>query len=219
MSKLILYTYWRSSAAYRVRIALNLKQLDYESHYINLLEQGGGNWQNDYLHINPQGLLPSLIDGDIRLTQSLAIIEYLDERYPEFPLLPIQPNKRAYIKSLALIIACEIHPLNNLQVLQYLNEKFLISAAAKNKWYQHWVEEGLKAIETILQNNHAEHFCYGEQPGLADIFLIPQMYNAHRFGCSLQHFPKLLEIEENCLKIPAFAQASPEQQKDRVTPS
>jgi len=219
MSRLILYTYWRSSASYRVRIALNLKQLAFESRYINLLNQGGENWQDDYLHINPQGLVPSLLDGKLVLNQSLAIIEYLDECYPEYSLMPIQADARAYIKSLALIVTCEIHPLNNLQVLQYLNDKFLISSAAKNKWYQHWIEQGLQAFESQLQQHQAKHFCFANQPGLADVFLIPQLYNAHRFGCDLTRFPKLLEIEKNCLKMPAFIAASPEKQEDRVDPT
>lgn len=218
MSGLTLYTYWRSSAAYRVRIALNLKQLSYESQYINLLPPNNENQQADYLQLNPQGLVPTLVHKQHSITQSLAIIEYLEENYPNHPLLPETAEERAFCRSLALIVACEIHPLNNLQVLDYLNERFKISAAAKNKWYQHWVEQGLKAMESHLEKTPGKDFCLSNHPSLADVFLIPQMYNAKRFGCNLSPYPRLRRIEENCLDLSAFKKARPENQADNPAP-
>ena len=200
MSALTLYTYFRSSAAYRVRIGLNLKGLEYEPQFIHLLKGSGEQHGDEYRHLNPQGLIPALaIDSksDI-LTQSLAILEYLEEKYPEPPLLPASAEQRALVRSLALMVCCDTHPLNNLRVHSYLKEKLNINEADRQKWYQHWVREGLNALETRLTaHRHDSPYCYGETPTLADICLIPQMYNALRFDCDISHFPILKKIYHN----------------------
>lgn len=209
---IVLYSYYRSSAAYRVRIALNLKNIDYEIREIHLLKDGGEQHQADYLQLNPQGLVPALVTGNSVLIQSSAIIEYLEEVYPHYRLLPDNPADRAYVRSLAQIIGCDIHPLNNLRVLNYL--KIRVGSDKENlKWYRHWIEEGFNAFEQLLQANHsAGRFCFGSSPGLADIFLIPQVYNARRFQCDLTLFPLISKIVDNCLLWEAFANAAPDNQ-------
>lgn len=215
-----LYTYFRSSAAYRVRIALNLKGLDVDMAPIHLLRQGGEQMGEAYRSINPEGLVPALVDesgeeGAQVLTQSLAIIEYLDEMYPEPPLLPAAPLDRAYVRSIALAIACDIHPLNNLRVLRYLVRDLGVSEDAKNTWYRHWCENGLAALEKrIAGDGRAGRFCLGDTPTLADCCLVPQLANARRLNVDLSGMPTLLRIEESCAQLDAFVQAEPARQPD-----
>jgi maleylacetoacetate isomerase len=209
----VLYSYFRSSAAYRVRIALNLKQIEYEIRPIHLLKDGGEQLKADYLALNPQGRVPVLVVEDKVLTQSSAIIEYLEEVYPSPPLLPANAVERAYVRSLAQIIACDIHPLNNLRVLSYLKGKFKMDF--EQIWRTHWIQEGFVAIEQIMRNNdNWGRFCYDDTPSMADTFLIPQVYNALRFGCKMESYPIISSIYENCLQETAFFNARPENQPD-----
>lgn len=207
-----LYDYFRSSACYRVRIALNLKQLDYHIVPIHLVENGGEQHSTDYQQINPQQLVPSLdIEGQT-ITQSLAIIEYLEETYPKPALLPTNSYERAIARSYAQIIAADIHPLNNLRVLNYLTHDLKISNASKDTWYQHWIQAGLSTLEKLIDKHHLSgDFCIGFVPTIADICLIPQLYNARRFNCDLTAYPNLLRIEANCKKISAFEYAFPKE--------
>jgi maleylpyruvate isomerase len=210
-----LYGYFRSSAAYRVRIALNLKGLDYENVFVHLTKNGGQQFASEYRALNPQALVPVLQDDDVTLTQSLAIIEYLDEVYPEPPFLPAHAVERARVRSLALMIACEIHPLNNLRVLRYLTKDLKVTEAQKDEWYRHWVLSGLAPLETQLANHFATgNFCHGDTPGLADICLVPQLANARRFNIPLDVFPNLIRIEQNCIALKAFQAAAPSAQPD-----
>ncbi len=214
-----LYGYFRSSASYRVRIALNLKGLPYETVPVHLLKDGGQQFAPDYLKLNPDALVPALIDDAAGhaavLTQSLAIIEYLEETHPTPPLLPQDPVDRAYLRSLALTIACEIHPLNNLRVLRYLVRELKIGEDDKNAWYRHWCEHGLASVETMLaRDRRTGTFCYGEAPTLADCFLIPQIANAQRMNCDLSRMPTIMRINDACLALDAFAAASPARQPD-----
>lgn len=202
-----LYDYPRSSAAYRVRIALNLKGLAFEAVPVNLLE--GAQRGEDYRALNPTGLVPSLDTGEGLIGQSLAIIEYLDERFPEPALLPAGALARARARALALQVACDIHPLNNLRVLQYLVDEFGIDEQQKLAWYQHWLKQGLGALEQQLAGENSP-FCCGERPGLADLCLVPQLYNARRFGLDLAPYPRLVAIETACLRLEAFAAAHPD---------
>ena len=210
-----LYTFFRSSASYRVRIALNLKGLDYEQLPIHLRRGGGEQWSPAYQSVNPQGLVPTLEDGGRSITQSLAIIEYLEERYPEPPLLPSDPTDRATVRGMALAIACEIHPLQNLRVLNYLRNEMKQAEAEVNRWAQHWILLGLSAVEQlVLSVPKPGKFCFGGAPSLADVFLVPQLYNARRFGCDLSGFPTLVRIGADCGALPAFSKAAPENQPD-----
>jgi maleylacetoacetate isomerase len=210
-----LYGYWRSSAAWRVRIALNLKGLQWESVPVHLLRDGGEQRKAPFLQLNPQGLVPVLEDGDAALTQSLAIIEYLEETHPAIPLLPAEPAARARVRSLAQLVACEIHPLNNLRVLQYLRDALGLDEAQRNTWYRHWVDEGLAALEARLAHEPGcGRFCHGDTPGLADCCLVPQLYNARRYGCGLDAYPRLLRIEAACNALDAFKSAKAEAQPD-----
>lgn len=208
-----LYSYFRSSASYRVRIALNYKDLPYSLEGVHLIKDGGQQHQPEYLKLNPQGLVPTLIDEQHTLTQSLAIMEYLEETYPKPAILPNDKFAKAYVRSLSLMIACEIHPLNNLGVLQYLKKEFDISDEQKQQWYSHWVYKGLKAVEARLKASpYADNFCYGEAPTMADMCLIPQVYNANRFNCCLDELPMIRKINDNCNALPAFATAHPDKQ-------
>jgi maleylacetoacetate isomerase len=214
-----LYTYFRSSAAYRVRIALNLKGLPYEAVPVHLVNNGGEQKLPAYRAVNPSALLPTLEIDDATITQSLAIIEYLDETHPGVPLLPPDPLLRARARELALLVACDIHPVNNLRVLRYLTDVLHIDDAAKNEWYRHWVREGLAAFEKHLAHpGHADgapgKFCVGDAPTIADCCLVPQLYNARRFEVDLAEFPVLLEIDARCAELPAFQAAHPERQPD-----
>ncbi len=221
VSKLSLYTYFRSTAAYRVRIALNLKKLDYISHPLHLAKDGGEQYSKQYRNINPQGLVPTLIDGDTTVTQSLAIIEYLEERYPTPPLLPNSPALRAQARSIAQQVCCDIHPLNNLRVLNYLRTEMQQDESSRHLWYQHWIAEGLGALEQWLTHNgkHQSRYCFGDTPTIADLCLIPQLYNARRFSCDTCNYPTLLKIDEHCMALTAFQQASPQQQPDYDPPA
>ena len=210
MSRPILYDYWRSSAAYRVRIGLNLKGVDYERRPINLLE--GEQNSTEYRAINPQGLVPMLeIDGH-RLTQSLAILGYLDARYPNQPLLSASASERAHVVAMAMTIACDIHPINNLRVLKYLKNELGQPQEAIDAWYRHWISEGLPALEAMAAPR-AGKFLFGDGPTGADVCLVPQLYNARRYNVPLDDYPTLLRAEENANKIEAFAAAAPERQE------
>ena len=209
-----LYDYFRSSAAYRVRIALNLKGLAPEREFVHLRK----NFQrsDQYLDINPQGLIPALVaDGGEVLTQSLAIIEYLDEVYPAPRLLPAASIERARVRSIALEIACDIHPLNNLRVLLYLKNTLGLSDEQKDGWYRYWVDVGLEATETrIARDSATGRFCHGDAPTLADICLVPQLANARRMNIDVTPYPTLTRIESACLAVPAFVDAAPARQPD-----
>ncbi len=207
--------YWRSSAVYRVRIALNLKGIDVEHESIHLVKHGGEQHQAEYAALNPQQLVPTLLDAeeDLVLTQSLAIIEYLEECYPEPSLLPHRAQERALVRAMALSVACETHPLNNLRVLQYLTGELELDETSKNAWYHHWVHQGFSALEKQLEQ-YAGRYCFGDSVTLADLCLIPQVYNANRFGVDLADYPHIRRIWDNCHQLDAFIQAVPEQQAD-----
>lgn len=210
-----LYTFFRSSASYRVRIALNLKGLDYQQLPIHLRRGGGEQWTSAYKAINPQGLVPTLEDGGRSFPQSLAIIEYLEELYPEPPLLPGDPAGRATVRGMALTIACEIHPLQNLRVLNYLRNELKHEETDINYWARHWITLGLLALEQMVTEIPKRgKFCFGDAPSMADVVLIPQLYNAQRFSCDLSECPNLVQIEANCGALPAFSKAAPENQPD-----
>ena len=214
-----LYSYFRSSASYRVRIALNLKNLAYEVVPIHLLRNGGEQFAPEYRKLNPDALVPALIDDTASdaaaLTQSVAIIEYLEEMYPQTPLLPPTALDRAYVRGIALSIACDIHPLNNLRGLRYLVRQMKVDEEAKNAWYRHWCEQGLASIETLLASDRRTGtFCFGETPSLADCCLVPQVANAQRFGCDMSRLPTVMRINEACLALDAFANAAPGRQPD-----
>ena len=209
-----LYDYFRSSAAYRVRIALNLKGLTPAREFVHL--RRNVQRSDDYLALNPQGLVPALAtDGGEVLTQSLAIIEYLDETQPAPAFLPAAPVERARVRGIALEIACDIHPLNNLRVLQYLKNTLGVSEAQKDAWYKYWIDTGLEALETRLARDKATgRFCHGDAPTLADICLVPQLANARRMNIDVAPFPTLIRIDAACNTLPAFADAAPAKQPD-----
>jgi maleylpyruvate isomerase len=210
-----LYSYFRSSAAYRVRIALNLKGLAYEYAPIHLLRDGGQQLKPDYRELNPDGIVPTFIDGDDVLTQSLAIIEYLEETHPEPALLPGTPLDRAFIRSVALQIACEIHPVDNLRVLKYLKHTLKVGDEAKDAWYRHWLESGFESLEKRLANDsRVGKLCFGDTPTLADLCLVPQVYNARRFNLVMSCYPTIERIADHAAQIDAFARAAPGQQPD-----
>lgn len=210
-----LYTYFRSSAAYRVRIALNLKGLDWSPVAVHLVRSGGEQHLPDYRALNPAGLVPALEDGGHVLTQSLAIMEYLDETHPAPPLLPADALGRARVRAIAQSIACDIHPINNLRVLQYLTRELGASDEQKNAWYRHWVTQGLAALEQMLAGHpDTASFCHGDTPTLADCCLVPQVFNARRFGCDLGAMPVIQRIAERCEALEAFRLAAPQQQVD-----
>ncbi|WP_299570412.1 maleylacetoacetate isomerase [uncultured Shewanella sp.] len=212
-----LYGYWRSSAAYRVRIALNLKQLNAEQVSIHLVKNGGEQHSEMFSQLNPHHLVPALIDedeqGEFTLTQSMAIVEYLEEQYPQHPILPTNLKERAIVRAMSQSIACEIHPLDNLRVLQFLVKEMGVDEEAKMKWYHHWIHLGFKALEVQLADTAGE-FCFGDSPTMADICLIPQVYNAYRFNVDMTHYPNIVRIWQQCNQLPAFANAAPEAQDD-----
>jgi maleylacetoacetate isomerase len=210
-----LYSAARSSASFRVRIALNLKQLPFELVAVDLRK--GGQFSESYTRLNPQELVPLLDDGTAHLTQSLATIEYLEERYPQPPLLPHAPLERAYVRSVALAIACEIHPLNNLRVLRYLVHDLQLAEEKKNAWYAHWVEQGLAQIETgLVAGGRSGRYTLGDQVTLADVCIVPQIFNAQRYHCRLDHVPTVMRIFDACMQLAAFENARPEKQPDFV---
>jgi maleylpyruvate isomerase len=214
-SNLILHSYFRSSASYRVRIALNLKQIPYDYTAIHLLRDGGEQLQPRFRSLNPQSLVPVLQDQDTTISQSLAILEYLEETYPAIALLPSNRADRAYVRQIALAIACEIHPLNNLRVLKHLSKNLNISDEQKNQWIGHWISLGFEGLEELLGNSQRRgSFCFGDSPTFADCCLIPQMYNAQRFNVDLTGFPTLLRIADTCNALDAFRNAAPNQQPD-----
>lgn len=215
---LVLYGYWRSSAAYRVRIALNLKGLPYESEAVHLVNHGGEQHLPDFQALNPQELVPALVDGGRVFTQSMAIMEYLDETRPEPPLLPSDPVGRARVRALSQVIACDLHPLGNLRVLQYLTSQLGVDDATKGVWSRHWISLGLQALESMLAGNVATgRFCHGDTPGMADACLVPQVYNAVRWKLPMEDYPTIRRIHEACEALPAFQRAAPEAQPDAPT--
>jgi len=210
MAKALLYDYFRSSASYRVRIALNLKGVKYEQRPINLAKSAQK--KAEFRELNPQGFVPMLeIDGH-KLTQSLSIIVYLDQKYREPPLMPADPADAAHVRSLALTVACDIHPLNNLRVLKYLKGELGLSEEAKDEWYRHWVAEGLAALEEMARPR-AGAFLFGDQPTIADVCLVPQLYNARRFSVPISDYPTLRRADETASAHAAFAAAHPDRQE------
>ncbi|MDI6003716.1 maleylacetoacetate isomerase [Cobetia marina] len=214
-----LYGYYRSSTSYRVRIALALKGIEVAQVPVNLLK--GEQRSEEYLAINPQGLVPTLMVGDTEtpaaLTQSLAIMEYLEERWPAPALLPSAPEARAKVRLLCQFMACEMHPLNNPRVLNYLTDRLEVTQAQRLEWYRHWVAEGFARLEVMLAES-AGRFCHGDSPGMADACLMPQLYNARRFECELEDYPRILAIEAACQSLDAFQKAHPERQPDCPAP-
>jgi maleylacetoacetate isomerase len=209
-----LYGYFRSSAAFRVRIALNLKGLPYDSVLIHL--RRNDQTSPEYLGVNPQGLVPALEDDGQTLLQSLAIIEYLDETHPEPPLLPQAPADRARVRALAAIVACDIHPINNLRVLRYLTHSFGRDEGDIAAWYNHWIDAGFRGLEALLVNDgRTGVFCHGDRPGLADLALVPQVVNGERYKLDMAPFPTVARIFDSCMKLPAFQAAHPDNQPDR----
>jgi maleylacetoacetate isomerase len=207
-----LYTYFRSSAAFRVRIALHLKGLAVESAFVHLAK--GEHRNPDYVAVNPQGLVPALsVDGHV-LAQSLAIIEYLDETQPQPPLLPKDALGRARVRNLALIVACEIHPLNNPRVLKYVKNTLGHSDQEVNAWYRHWIADGLAKLEAELQGTGTGRYSHGDAPGLADCCLVPQIFNAKRYQCDLAPYPAVMRVFETCMQLDAFDRAQPGKQAD-----
>ena len=209
---MILHDYFRSSAAYRLRIALNLKGLAAERRFVHL--RRGEQRAPAYLATNPQGLVPTLEVGDLKLAQSLAIIEYLDEKHPRPPLLPAGPEDRAWVRGIALAIACDIHPLNNLRVLQYLGRELGIEEPRRDEWYRHWVRLGFDALEPTLAGRAEGPYCLGSTPTIADVCLVPQVANANRLKVDLAPYPRIRAIDAACRALPAFAAARPEAQPD-----
>ena len=209
-----LYTFFRSSAAYRVRIALHLKGLAFDQVPVHLQRNGGEQRTDAYRAINPNALVPSLDDNGAVINQSLAIIEYLEEAYPQVPLLPGSAADRAHLRAIALTIACDIHPLQNLRVLTYLTRELHVDDEARNTWFRHWVKSGLEAVERMVVRGKPGKFAVGDTPTLADVFIVPQLANARRVNADLSGMPTLLRIDENCQALPAFQQAAPGAQPD-----
>lgn len=217
--KIALYGYWRSSAVYRVRIALNLKGLDYETVPVNLIKDGGEQHASAYRDMNPQELVPALRVGDAVLHQSMAIIEYLEEAFPGMGarLLPEDSHGKARVRAMAQLIACDIHPLNNLRVMQYLERELQAPQAERDAWTKHWIAQGFAALEKILQQNRVDAYSHGPSPTMAEACLVPQVYNAYRFVVDMAPFPHIEDIYRRCLEHPAFAKARPENQVDAPT--
>lgn len=208
-----LYGYWRSSAAYRVRIALQWKQLSVEHIPVHLVQNGGEQHSAAYRQLNPSELVPTLVDDDVSVNQSLAIVEYLDEKHPDFPLLPSDLASRAIVRALALDIAADLHPLNNLRVLQYLTGPLALSEEQKLAWIHHWLHVGFQSLEQKLAQTSGR-YCYQDQVTLADVCLVPQVYNALRFQLDMSDYPVIHRIYLQCQQLDAFQKAAPEQQAD-----
>ena len=215
---LTLYTYWRSSAAWRVRIGLHLKGLPWQARPVHLVRDGGEQHLPDYAALNPQQLVPTLVHGQTVLTQSLAILEYLDEAFPDTAaLLPADAAGRARVRAMAQLVACDIHPINNLRVMQYLGGRLEIDEMARLDWAGHWMAQGFAAMESqVAHRDRQGPFCHGAAPGLADCCLVPQLYNARRFGVDLAPYPTLVRIGQTCMTLPAFADSAPERQADAL---
>ncbi|VCU72208.1 Maleylpyruvate isomerase [Pigmentiphaga humi] len=211
-----LYSFFNSSTSYRVRIALALKGLAYEYHGVNIrvLEHRAA----DYVAKNPSANVPLLVDGDVQLGQSIAIIDYLDARHPAVRLIPQDPVQRARVLELSLAIACDIHPVNNLRILKYLTDVLKVTDEQKQAWYVHWIADGFAAVERLLQAHGSGPYCFGDAPTLADCSLIPQVANAQRMGCDTSAYPRLMAVYEHCQKQPAFQQAAPAKQPDFQPP-
>jgi maleylacetoacetate isomerase/maleylpyruvate isomerase len=207
-----LHTYFRSSAAFRIRIALNLKGLAYEPQFVHLVK--GEHRSADFAKLNPQGLLPALEDGAVRLNQSLAIMEYLEETHPQPPLLPKETLGRARVRSLALLVACEIHPLNNLRALQYLRKGLGQNEEQVATWYRHWIADGLAKLEAELAHGPAGRYSHGDAPTMADCCLVPQVFNARRYDNDLKPYPSVMGVFGECMKLDAFDKAQPTRQPD-----
>jgi len=214
LQPLTLYSYWRSTAAYRVRIGLGLKGLEHAIVPVDLARDGGQHHAPAYLAMNPQGFVPSLAHGKHRIHQSLAILEYIDETWAPASLLPAEPLARARVRTLAQLVACDIHPLNNLRVLQYLERTLDVAAEARQAWIGEWITRGFDALEAMLGEGQAGGFCHGESPSLADCCLVPQVYNARRFNVGLSAYPRILAIDARCAELPAFKTAHPAAQPD-----
>ncbi|MCC6920003.1 MAG: maleylacetoacetate isomerase [Alphaproteobacteria bacterium] len=212
MSTLVHYTYANSSAAYRTRIALNLKGVKAEEHYVHLLREGGQQHAAAYAQLNPQEIVPTLIDDGRPIGQSLAIIEYLEERFPAPPLLPKDPYERARVRQVALAVVADIHPLNNLRVRQYLAKELLLDETQASAWYRHWIDEGFEAIERLLSEEGP--YAFGPTPTLADVVLVPQVANARRFNIPLAAYPRILRADAAARALKPFADAAPENQPD-----
>lgn len=218
--ELKLFSYWRSSAAYRVRIALNLKGLAHDIVPVHLGRNGGEQHAPEFHALNPQDFVPVLEHGHRTLRQSLAIIEYLDETWPEPPLLPAVLRDRQRVRALAQHIACDIHPLNNLRVLQFLEKNWNVPQAERDAWVRHWIEQGFASLEESLVGNPSTgDYCEGDIPSLADCCLVPQVYNAHRYAVDMARYPVIARINEACLALEAFDLARPERQPDAPAPA
>ncbi|AOE49691.1 maleylacetoacetate isomerase [Kangiella sediminilitoris] len=213
-----LYSYWRSTASFRVRVALNIKRLSYSILPVHLVKDGGEQHKPEYSEKNPQELVPLLDDNGKILSQSMAICEYLEDAFDGPNLLPSEPFLRAKVRSVCQVIACDIHPLDNLRVLKYLKGELKVSDEQKLTWYAHWIHEGFKALEsTLVEYKEQGPFCFGEELTLADVFLVSQLYNARRFEVSLDDYPRLVAIEQHCLSLDAFKDAHPDSQPDAVS--
>ncbi|CAH0539646.1 maleylacetoacetate isomerase [Vibrio marisflavi] len=213
MAEIKLYSYWRSSAAYRVRIALNLKGLDYEMIPVHLVNNGGEQHSAEFVSVNPNELVPVLVDGDITLNQSLVIMDYLDAQYPEPSLMPVDAKHKYLVKALAQDIAIDIHPINNLRVLQYLSGQLNTTDQQKGDWYRHWINTGFHALEQKLSSS-AGLYCFCDSVTLADVCLVPQVYNAERFNVDMSSFPTISRVTNQLRQHPAFEKAAPENQPD-----
>ena len=213
-AELLLYSYWRSSSAYRVRIALNLKGIQYRQKYVHLVKEGGEQHKIEYREVNPLGLVPALVHENQTIVQSMAICEYLEEAFTDIPLLPAKASARARVRTIAQSITSEIQPLNNLAVMHYLKNEMHQDDAAIKAWYAHWITRGFSAVESWLSTPDSGLYCHGDDPTLADCFLVPQVYNAERFSCDLEFYPNIRRIAAQCRSLAAFDAAAPDNQAD-----